>query len=57
MLRKRLKNFHVSKSDFSNSITLTMINQYDKGTPINIEPVFPPVSHFVIRAGISNKTF
>ena len=36
LLRKRLKNFHVSKTKFSNSITFRVITQDDKGTLINI---------------------
>ena len=34
VLRKDLKNFHVSKSDFCNSITFTVITQDDKGALI-----------------------
>ena len=56
VLTKSFKTIHVTKSDFSNSGTLTMINQYDKGALINIEPVFPPVSDVVCRAGLSNGT-
>ena len=37
VLRKGLKNFHVSKSDFCNSITFTDIIQDDKGALIKIE--------------------
>ena len=43
VLRKRVKSFHVSKSDFWNSITLTVITQDDKGALIKIESVFRPV--------------
>ena len=57
VLGENLKTFHVTKSDFSNSATSTMINQYDKGALIKIEPVFPHVSHVVSRAGISNGSF
>ena len=42
VLKKRLKNFHVSKSDFCNSITSTVITQDDKGALINIESVPRP---------------
>ena len=42
VLKKRLKNFHVSKSDFCNSITFTVITQDDKGALINIESVLRP---------------
>ena len=57
VLTKSLKTFHVTKGDFSNSITFTMINQHDKGGLIKFEPVFPPVSHVVCRAGLSNGSF
>ena len=43
VFRKRLKNFHVSNSDFFNSSTLTVITQDDKGGLIKIESVFQPV--------------
>ena len=52
VLTKSLKTFDVTKSDFSNSITFAIINQYYKGALIKIEPVFPPVSHVVYRAGL-----
>ena len=42
MLRKGEKNFDVSKSDFCNSITFTVITQDDKGAIIKIESVFLP---------------
>ena len=42
---KGLKNFHVSKSDFCNSITFTVIIQDDKDAFIKIESVFRPVFH------------
>ena len=42
VLKKRLKDFHVSKSDFCNSITFTVITQDDKGALINIESVPRP---------------
>ena len=43
VLWKILKNFHVSKSDFCDSITFTVITQDDKGALIKIESVFRPV--------------
>ena len=43
VLRKGLKNIPVSKSDFCNSITFTVITQYDKSALIQIESVFRPV--------------
>ena len=49
VLRKGLKNFHVSKSDFCNSITLTVITQDDKGALIKIESVFRLVYHVACR--------
>ena len=55
-LRKRLKNFHVSKSDFRNSITFTVITQDNKGALIKIQSVLPPVYHVVCRLVLSNGT-
>ena len=57
VLRKGVKNFHVSKSDFCNSITLTVIIQDDKGALIKIESVFRPVYHVACRGVLSNGTF
>ena len=53
-LRKGLKNFHVSKSDFFNSSTFTVITQDDKGAFIKIESVFRPVYHVGCREVRSN---
>ena len=49
VLRKSLKTFHVTKRDFSNSITFILINQYDKDARIKIESVFRPVYHVACR--------
>ena len=49
MLRKGMKNFHVSKSDFYNSITFNVITQADKGALIKIESVFQTVYHGACR--------
>ena len=57
VLTKSLKTFHLFKSDFSDSITFTMINQSDKGALIKIETVFSPVSHVICRAGLLNGSF
>ena len=57
VLRKGVKNFHVSKSDFCNSITFTVITQDDKETLIKIESVFLPVYHFASREVLSNGSF
>ena len=54
VLRKGLKNFHVSKSDFCNSITFTVINQDDKSALIKIESVFRTVYHVACREVLSN---
>ena len=43
VLRKGLKKFHESKSDFYNSVTFTLITQADNGPHINIESVFRTV--------------
>ena len=55
--RKDLKNFHVSKSDFCNSITFTVITQDDKDALIKIESVFRPVYHVACRDVLSNESF
>ena len=57
VLRKDLKNFHVSKDDFWNSITFTVITQDDKGALIKIESVFQPVYHVACREVLSNGSF
>ena len=57
LLKKGLKNFHVSKSDFWNSITLTVITQDDKGALIKVESVFQPVYHVASRDVLSNRSF
>ena len=55
--RKGRKNFHVSKSDFCNSITFTVITQDDKDALIKIESVFQPVYHVAFRDVLSNGSF
>ena len=57
VLRKGLKNFHVCKSDFCNSIISRVISEDDKGALIKIESVFWPVFHVVCREVLSNGTF
>ena len=57
VLRKGLKNIHVSKGDFFNSITLTVITQDDKGALIMIESVFRRVYHVACREVLSNGSF
>ena len=52
-----MKNFHVSKTDFFNSIILTGITQDDKGALIKIELVFRPVYHVASQEVLSNGTF
>ena len=54
VLRKGLKNFHDSKSDFYNSITFTMVTQDEKGALIKIESKFRPVYHVACRGVLSN---
>ena len=49
VLRKDLKNFHVSKSDFCNSITFTGITQDDKCSLTKMQSVFQPVYHVACR--------
>ena len=57
VLRKRLKNFHVSKSDFCKSITFTVIAQADKDALSKIESVFRPIYHVAFRDVLSNRSF
>ena len=57
VLRKRLKNVNVSKSDFGYSITFTVIIQDDKGALIKIESDFRPISHVASRGVLSNGSF
>ena len=45
MLKKGVKNFHVSKSEFCNAITLPVITQDDEGALIKIESAIRPVYH------------
>ena len=52
--RKGLKNFHESKSDFCNSITLTVITQIGKSTLIKTESVFQTVFHDACPDVLSN---
>ena len=40
VLRKRVKNFHVSQSDISKSVSFTVITEDDKEALIKIESVF-----------------
>ena len=57
VLRKGVKNFHVSKSDFCNSITLTVITPDDKRALIKIESVFRAVYHVDCTEVLSNRSF
>ena len=57
VLRKGLKSFHVSKSDFLNSITFRVIIQDDKDALINNESVFRPFFHVACRDVLSNGSF
>ena len=54
VLRKGLKNFHVSKSDFFNSITSLVIARGGKSALIKIESVLPTVYHLALREVLSN---
>ena len=49
VLRKGLKNFHVSKSDFCYSITFRVITRGGKSALIKIESVFRTVYHVASR--------
>ena len=57
VLKKRLKNFHVSKSDFCNSNTFTVIPKDDKGALINIESMLPPAYHVTCQRVLWNGSF
>ena len=57
VLRKGLKNFHESKSDFCNSITFTVITRAGKSAVIKIESVFGTVYHVACREVLSNRSF
>ena len=57
MLRKGLKNFHVSKSDVCNSIIFTLITQDDKGGLIKIESVFQPLYNVTCLEVLSDGRF
>ena len=54
VLRKGLKNFHVSKSDFYNSTTFPVITRAGKTALIKIESGFRPVYHVACRGVLSN---
>ena len=54
VLRKGLKNFHVSMSDLCYSITFTVITQDDKRALIKIESAFCPVYHVACREVLTN---
>ena len=57
LLTKIIKTFHVTKGNFSNSITFEVINQYGKGAGVKIESVFWPVYHVACRGVLSNGSF
>ena len=57
VLRKDLRNFHVSKSDFCNSITFNVITQDDKSALIKIDVLFQLVYHVVCRDILSGGNF
>ena len=57
VLRKGLKNFHESKSDFRNSIIFTVITRAGKSALIKIESVFRTVYHVACREVLSNGSF
>ena len=57
VLSKGLKKFHVSKSDFCNSITFTVITGAGKITLIKIESVFRTVYHVACRDLLWNGSF
>ena len=54
VLRKRLKNFHVSQGDFCNSITFRVLTWAGKNALIKIESVFWTVYHVACREVLWN---
>ena len=56
LLRKGVKNFHVSKSDFCNPITFKVMIQDDKFALIKTESVFRPVYHVACREVFSKAS-
>ena len=56
VLRKGLKNFHVSKSDFCNSITFTVLNWPGKSSLTKIESLFWTVYYVASREVLSNES-
>ena len=57
VLRKGLKNFHVSTSDFCNSITFTVITGAGESALIKIESVFWTVYHVACQEVLWNGSF
>ena len=57
VLKKGVKNFHESKSDFCNSITFTVITRAGKSALIKIESVFRPLYHVACGDVLSNGSF
>ena len=57
VLKKQLKNFHVSNSDFCNSIIFRVITQDDKRALINIESVLLSAYHVAFQGVLSNGSF
>ena len=57
VVRKSLKNIHVSKSDFCKSITFTVFSQDDKRALIQMESVFRTVYHVVCQDNFQTGAF
>ena len=57
VLRKGLKNFHVSKSDFCNSMIFTVITRAGKSALIKTESVFWTVYYVACWEVLSNGSF
>ena len=56
VLRKGVKNLHVSKSDVSNAITFREITRVGKSPLIKIESVFRTVYHVACWEVLSNES-
>ena len=57
VLTNSVKIFHITKRDFSNSISFAVINNYVKSTAVMIWNMFVRVYHVPCRRVLSNGTF
>ena len=57
VLKKSVKNLHLTKSYFFQLNYLKVINEFGKAADVDIESVFRPVYHVACRWFISNGFF